>query len=194
MNEEQKEIPIRNFENDLKTSNKPETRKSWEFIFKKIFEPEIEINWKDDNISQLEFGSDILIKTKKGRKYSIDVKTRRNEYFGWENYVIEIAHHVYSDKTKNFKIKTKEGWLYCSTSDFIFYGTLNKEGTNIIEVCGFSLTPFKNEEFKTEISNLKNKWASTEFSNGHFQLTLCKQVSLQFLKDNADKFWFFKGV
>lgn len=182
----------RNFEEDLRESNNPELRNSWNIIFRRIFGEKIEINWKDDCVSQMDFGSDVLIKTKEGRKYSIDVKTRRNEYFGFENWVIEIIHHIYSNETKEEKIKTKEGWLYCSTSNFIFYGTLNKQKTKIIELCGFSLSPFKDEEFKSEMGKLRNKWATTKFSNGQFQLTLNKQVDLQFLKDNANKFWYWK--
>jgi hypothetical protein len=72
------------------------------------------------------------------------------------------------------------------------FGIVNQEKTKLLEVCGFSIIPFKEEVFKTEIGNLKSVWASTQYANGNFQLTLNKLVDLDFLKNNAIKFWYFK--
>jgi hypothetical protein len=186
------EIQPRNFKEDLENSKNPTIKKEWENIFKKVFGENININWKDDKISQLDFGCDVLIKTKEGRKHSIDIKTRRFTYFNSPSWVLEIVHHRYKDEKKEQKINTKEGWLYCSTADYIFYGTLNEDGLRIIEYCGFSLIPFKLQQFKSELTNLKNIWATTKFDSGLFQLTMCKLVDINFIKENAVDFWYGK--
>ncbi|PLW80768.1 hypothetical protein C0585_01035 [Candidatus Woesearchaeota archaeon] len=183
----------RNFEEDLADSNNIELLKDWERYIRKIFGEDAIINWKENcMVSQKDFGSDVLVTDKKGRKNSIDVKTRRYDYLGNGNYILEIAHHIYTDETRTTKKETKAGWLYCSTSDIILFGTVNQEKTKLLEVCGFSIIPFKEEYFKSEISNLKSVWASTQYQNGNFQLTLNKLVDLDFLKNNAIKFWYFK--
>ena len=189
----QNEQEPRNFKEDLDNSNKKELLLDWERYIKKIFGEDVIINWKENcMVSQMDFGSDCLVTNNKGRKNSIDIKTKRFDYAGNGIYTLEIAHHLYSDKEKTNKIKTTPGWLYKSTSDIILFGTVNKEYTKLVEVCGFSIFPFKEEMFKGEISNLKNAWASTQYPNGTFQLTLNKLVDLDFLKNNAVKFWYFK--
>ena len=183
----------RNFEEDLKDSNNKELLNDWNRYIKKIFGEDVVIQWKENcMISQKDFGSDVLVTDKKGRKNSIDIKTKRFDYLGNGTYTLEIAHHIYSDSTKAQKVKTIPGWLYQTTSDIILFGTVNQEKTKLLEVCGLSIIPFKEEVFKTEISNLKSVWASTQYSNGNFQLTLNKLVDLDFLKNNAIKFWYFK--
>lgn len=191
-NTQNEEIPTRSFTKDLEESNDPIMRNEWNAILEQIFKEGSEIQWKDDMVSQLDFGSDVLVKTKQGRRYSVDTKTKRFDYYDNGNYTLEIVHHRYSDKTKAQKLNTKEGWLYNSTSEIILFGTLNKEKNKIIEVCAFTMAPFKEEEFKERLSGLPNAWASTEFDNGKFQLTLNKIVDTKFLEEHAYKFWYFK--
>lgn len=186
-------VETRNFENDLKDSNNIELLNDWNRYIKKIFGEDCVIKWKENcMVSQKDFGSDVLVTDKKGRKNSIDVKTKRYDYFGNGLYTLEIAHHIYTDETKTIKKDTKAGWLYNTTSDVILFGTVNKEKTKLLEVCGFSIIPFKEDFFKSEISQLRSVWAKTQYSNGNFQLTLNKLVDLDFLKNNAIKFWYFK--
>ena len=182
---------IRNFEKDLKESNSEVLKKEWQIVLRKIFGENIAIDFKDNNTTaQLEFGTDIIIQTPKGRKYSVEVKTRRNDYLNYENWLLELFHHRYTDRTRKHRVNSKEGWLYCSTADLIVFGTLNKESTKILEVCAFSLTPFKYEEFKSEISKLRTVFAPpTILRNGMFQLTGNAVASKSFLEENADKFF-----
>jgi hypothetical protein len=93
----------------------------------------------------------------------------------------------------NLKISTVPGWLYRSTSDILFYGTLDEDGTKIIEVCGFTLSPFKDEEFKNKISGLESRSSCTRFKGGVYQRTIMKMADIKFLKDNAHKFWYLKN-
>jgi len=184
-------MEIRDFEKDLITSNNPILLKNWDTIFKKVF-GECEIQWKENcSVSQLSFGADVLIVTKRGRKYSIDVKTRRSDYLNNPFWLMEIAHHIYTDETRKEKVSTEAGWLYKSTADIIFFGTTAEDKTTIKEVCAFSLTPFKDEEFKSEISKFDNGWASSKRGN-RFWLTLNKKITLDFIRENAHKFWYIK--
>jgi hypothetical protein len=80
---------IRNFNEDLRNSNNSNLRKSWEKIFKLIFGNDCEINWKDNREIQGGLGTDITIKTKKGRRYSVELKTRQKTK-GWDVWGSEI--------------------------------------------------------------------------------------------------------
>ena len=182
----------RNFEEDSSHEGKWDNkniRESWSKIFKEVFGEGILITWKYDKVSQIDFGSDVLIQTKQGRKYSIDVKTRDNKYMGLQQWTIELFHQYYKDNTKKVHTRKKEGWLYCSTADYIFYGTINKESTKIIEYIGFSLSPFKDREFKQEITPLRIVFAPPTQYKNEWQLTGNAIMSFNFLKNNANKFW-----
>ena len=183
-------MEIRNFEQDLENSKK--LNEEWKQVIKKAFGDDIEVVFKDDNTSQLGFGVDIIITTKKGRRYTIEHKTRRFDYLGYNEYLLEIVHHRYSDEECKNKVSTIPGWLYKGTFDYIFIGTLNEQNNKIIEVIGFSSIPFKLEEFKSEYNNLKNGWAKSQFNSGIFQLTLNKKVTKEFLEENANKFWYWR--
>ena len=168
-------------------------KEKWNKVFSDIF-GECNIQWKQDLVSQIDFGSDALVTTKKGRKYSIDVKTRHQDFLGYKTWLLEIVHHRYTDETKRKKTDTVPGWLYRSTSDLIIIGTVDDidEPTDINEYVCFSLIPFKNEDFKGSINFLCNGWAATEFDNGTFQLTLNKKAPLGFLQDYSNfpcKYW-----
>ena len=89
-------MEIRNFEHDLENSKK--LNEEWKRVLKKAFGDDIEVVFKEDNTSQLGFGVDVIITTKKGRRYTIEHKTRRYDYFGCNEYLLEIAHHRYSDE------------------------------------------------------------------------------------------------
>jgi len=181
-------LKIRNFKDDCEESYK--IKDEWSKVIKTIFGKETKIMFKDDNISQLDFGSDLIIILKNGRKYSIDHKTRNFNYFENKTYLLEIVHHRYKDKKCKEKLNSTPGWLYKSTSDYIFIGTLSENKNNIIEVIGFSLIPFKLEEFKSEYNNMKNGWAKTDFGNGIFQLTLNKKIDIEYIKENALQHWY----
>ena len=181
---------IPTFEECKKLYDTPTLRKSWEIIFRKEFGDDITIAWKDDKVSQIDFGSDVLIKTKQGRKYSIDVKGRQPKYLGFKKWTIELVHQHYEDSSKDKWIRKKEGWLYCSTADYIFYGTASDNFLEWKEYVGFSLIPFKEEEFKKNISNLIKVSAVTLFNNC-FQVTWNVLMDYDFLKNNANKFWYW---
>jgi len=89
---------------------------------------------------------------------------------------------------------SEAGWLYKTTAEILVYGTLNKEGDEIIEAIAFILSPFKDEGFRENITSLKHTWSPTIFRNGIFQLTLNKFASKDFLCNNAHKFWYWKKV
>lgn len=184
----------RNFEEDLIRSNNPILLKNWERCFIRIFGDGCSIQWKERNREiQMGLGLDATVTTKKGRRYSVEVKTRSNKYYQCENYLLEIAHHRYSDRNRNLHLGAKPGWLYTGTFEIILYGTLNPEGDDLIEVCGFTSVPFKDENFKSKLTDLKNAWAKTVFSNGELQLTLNKMVSMDFLRQYAGNFWYWRG-
>jgi len=187
------EMKIRNFDDDLKMSNNPKLKESWNDVFVKIFGNDCKIDWKYDKVSQIDFGSDVIITTKKGRHYSADYKNRDFKYYLRNVWLLELVHHIYSDRSRILLLKTKEGWLYKSTSDIIFIGTMNEEKNKIIEVIGFPLGIFKSENFKSKISSIKEKgWGYTEFDNGKFQVTINTLCNFDFLKNNSEKeiFWY----
>lgn len=183
-----KEIIETNFDECFKNSeNIPLI--NWENIIKKCFGNNTIIEWKKDVISQFDFGSDLLITSNKGRKYSMDIKTRRKEYFGYDKWIFEIIHHRYINKTKKELITTIAGWLYKSTSDLILFATINDN--EIIESIIFSLIPFKNENFE-ELKYLENGWASTIFNNGTYQITMNKKIPLDFIQKYSNYYWYWK--
>jgi hypothetical protein len=185
------EIVNRNFIKDFEYSNNLNIRNEWERVLKKVFGDNILIDFKDAKNIQLEIGTDTTIKLKNGRRLSIELKTKRYSLMPHNNWVLEIKHHRYLNNNRTKLINSTDGWLYTSTSEYIFYGTLNQKGDKIIEVCGFSLAPFKYDDFKSEISKLAKRFAYTEFNNC-YQTTIIVLASTEFLKNNAYKFWYFK--
>jgi hypothetical protein len=178
----------KNFEEDLRISQT--LNHEWEKVFRRIFGQDILIKFQDNKIAQLEFGTDTTIQQKTGRKFSVEFKTKRNSLMPYNSWVLELAHHRYSDIERNNKLSSKEGWLYCSTAEYIVYGTLNEKGDKIIEVCMFSLVPFKDEEFKSEISKLPKRFAYTDVP--FIQTTIFALAETEFLRQNAKKFWYWK--
>jgi len=178
----------RNFEEDLKKSQtiNPE----WERVFKRIWGEDVQVKFQDNKIAQLEFGTDTTIQQKSGRKFSVEFKTKRFNLMPYDSWVLELKHHRYSDEDRTNRVSSKEGWLYCSTADYIIYGTLNEDGTKIIEVCGFSLIPFKEEEFRQEISKLPVKFAYTNIP--FIQTTVFCLAKTEWIRENANKFWYWK--
>lgn len=175
----------RSFNDDLVESNCKKLREQWQEKLQDILKDNI-IEWKDAKDMQLSFGVDLTFTDKRGRRYTADVKTKKILN---KTYVLEIAHHLYSDESKNKKIKTIAGWLYKSTADVIFYATI--KNNEIIDILGFTLEPFKNESNKNFIANLDTKWASTIFANGNYQLTLLKVIDLETIKKLANKYWYW---
>jgi len=180
---------IRNFDDDLISSNNPKLRESWERIFKLKFGNDCEIFWKDDLNVQKGLGIDTTIKTKQGRRYSIEIKTRKKSCFG-KDWIMEIVHQHYDkeDKETRKHLGKKEGWIYTTTADYIFHGTLNSDGTDLIEVIFYSLYPFKNEVWKSEFEKYPNFWWKTQFTD-KFQLTLNKEIPKEVIKEDALEFW-----
>lgn len=178
----------RNFDDDFEESNNF-PKEEWNKAIRNCF-PDCRIDWRDDEVSQKGFGSDLTIITKKGRKYSADVKTRNDEYYLCDLWPLELVHHIYTDSYKTKKLKTKPGWLYHSTSDLIIFGT--KNCTKIMEVCIFSLYPFKDDKYKKVFENVPNAWAETEYKNGHYQLTLNKLMTKQMLQ--SARYFFYKDL
>ena len=101
------------------------------------------IKFQDNKIAQLEFGTDAIVQQKTGRKFSVEYKTKRYALKKFNQWPLEIKHHLYLDEDRRYQIKSKEGWLYRSTADYIVFGTLNEEKNKIIEACAITLSPFK---------------------------------------------------
>ena len=181
---------IRDFEEDLKNSNSPIIRSSWEKVIRIKFGEDCTISWKDDTQLQKGLGTDITVKTKKGRRYSIELKTRSYNCLGNPEYIMEIVSHIYSrqEKPRDY-LRSKEGWIYSTTAEYIFHGTLNKEGTEIIEVIFYNLSSFKSDNYKSNFNYYKNFWLPTSFKNGEFQLTLNKLIPKDVIQKDSLEFW-----
>ena len=104
---------------------------------------------------------------------------------------MEIVHQVYDkeDKETRHHLFKKEGWIYTTTAEYIFHGTLNEEGNDLIEVIFYSLVPFKTEKYKGEFDKYENLWLPTLFPNGNFQLTLNKLIPKEVIKKGSLEFW-----
>lgn len=188
MNEEYSQP--RDFKEDLDNSNNSILRKSWERIFKLKFGEGCEIQWKDNLDVQKDFGTDIIIKTKEGRRFSVELKTRIKSCLG-KDWIMEIVHQVYDreDKETRKHLFKKEGWIYTTTAEYLFHGTLNDDGTDLTEVIFYSLVPFKIESWKSEFDKYENLWLKTLYKNGRFQLTLNKLIPKEIIKKDSIEFW-----
>ena len=178
----------RNFKEDLVNSNDPILRKAWEKIIRYKFGSDCEISWKDDKGIQLGLGTDTVVKTSKGRRFSVETKARNFNCLS-KDYIMEIVSHVY-DREENPRIhlRSKEGWIYSTTAEYIFHATLNENGTDILEAIFYSLSPFKLEKYKSEFEQYKNLWLSTKYDS-EFQLTLNKLIPVEVIKKDSDDFW-----
>lgn len=172
---------MRDFKDGLKDSIK--LNHEWKRVLPKLFK-NCTVVFHDDLKTQ-KHGFDVTIDVS-NRKYSADLKTKQFKYLKKTN-LLEIIHHRYSDenRTRDSLINSKNGWLYESKAEYIIFGTLTPDNSKIIELCCFSLTPFKDESFKSNISTLKTGFAATKF-NGTFQRTVFKIVPNHFLKEYAN--------
>lgn len=183
-------VESRNFEEDLINSNKPKLRESWADIFKLKFGNDCEIKWKDDLQEQKGFGTDVTIKTKTGRRYSIELKTRYYKCLKNDKWIMEIVSHIYNKEEKPREyLHKKDGWIYTTTAEYLFHATLDQSGENIIECIFYSLKPFKDIGYKSEFDKYEILWLPTTFSNGNFQLTLNKLIPKDVIKKDALEFW-----
>tara|TARA_Y100000310_G_scaffold272288_1_gene287162 strand:+ start:263 stop:841 length:579 start_codon:yes stop_codon:yes gene_type:complete len=183
-------VKVRCFEEDLNSSNNPKLREDWLRIFHLKFGDDCKIQWKDEISTQKSFGSDVIITTNKGRRYSIELKTRNYRCFKDPNWIMEIVHHIYNQEEKpRIKERTKEGWIYNTTAEYIFHASLNRDGEKIKEVIFYSLTPFKTEQYKSKYNKYNILWLPTKFSTGQFQLTLNKLIPKEVIKRDALEFW-----
>jgi len=187
MNEEN--LP-RNFKEDLESSNNPKLRNAWERIIRYKFGNDCEIFWKDEKNIQLGLGTDTVIKTSKGRRFSVETKTRSYSCLNNPDWIMEIVSHIYDREEKpRIYQRSKEGWIYSTTAEYIFHATLNEDGTDILEAIFYSLSPFKLEKYKGEFEQYKNLWLPTLFSSGQFQLTLNKLIPVDIIKKDSEEFW-----
>lgn len=177
----------RDFDKDLEQSNCDIVRQNWELIFQKKFGSDVKIVWKDDYETQTGFGTDVTLQTKNGRRYSIELKTRNINTYKTP-YIMEIVHQIYTDETRTTHLRKKEGWVYCSTAEYIFHATID-DNFNIIECIFYSLMPFKTEKWKSNFDKYNNLWLSTQYQNGNFQLTLNKLIPKIDIRDNAMEYW-----
>lgn len=181
---------VRNFEEDLRNSNNLTLRKNWGNVFKQKFGNDCIVKWKDDINMQKELGMDTIIETKEGRRYSIEVKTRNYNCYKNPSWLMEIVSHIYDQKEQPRKLLySKSGWIYTTTAEYVFHGTLNQDGTDIVESIFYSLNPFKTEKYKGEFGKYDKLWLPTLFSNGNFQLTLNKLIPLEVIKKDSIEFW-----
>jgi len=183
----------RNFEEDLDASNNPTLRKSWERIFRLKFGDDCKIIWKDDIESQKGFGTDTVIITKQGRRYSVELKSRNKSCYENPHWIMEIISHVYDrEEQPRIYLHSKTGWIYTTTAEYLFHGTLNDDGTDLTEVIFYSLIPFKTEKWKSEFDRYEILWLPTLFNNGNFQLTINKLIPKEIIKKDALEFWEWK--
>ena len=183
-------VQARKFEEDLVASNNPELRKDWERIFRLKFGAECSVEWKDAVEIQKEFGTDITISTKEGRRYSVELKTRRYGCFEKDLWIMEIVHHIYNrEEEPRTHQYSKEGWVYNTTAEYIFHAGLDKTGTKIKEVIFYAIAPFKSEEYKGEFDKYMNLWLTTKYPDGKFQLTLNKKIPKEIIKRDTLEFW-----
>lgn len=183
----------RNFEQDLNDSNDLVIRKAWERIFRYKFGHDCEIYWKDSSNIQIGLGTDITIKTSKGRRYSVELKTRNFKCKNDPNWIMEIVHHKYDREEKpRIYLGSKEGWIYNTTAEYVFHATLNETKNDFIEAIFYSLQPFKSEKYKSEFEQYENLWLSTIFSSGQFQLTLNKLIPKEIIKRDSNEYWEWK--
>lgn len=184
----------RNLEDDLRNSNNPKLREDWIRIFKLKFGEDIEVSWKDDKETQKGFGTDITIKTKQGRRYSVELKTRNNSCYENLYYIMEIKNHVYDKEDKNTRkrLNSYDGWIYTTTAEYIFHATLDIKGESIVECIFYSLHPFKNEQWKSEFEKYETFFLSTRFNDGRFQWTINKLIPKEVIKNDALEFWEWK--
>jgi len=184
---------VRNFESDLIASNTPEIRESWENIFRIKFGNDCIVNWKDNIAIQKEMGTDTTVITKNGRRFSVELKTRKHNCN--DNYLMEIVSHIYdrSGEGKKF-LHSKPGWIYTTTAEYIFHATLNEKGDNIRKVILYSLIPFKTSEYKSEFSKYEFFGLSTIFQNGNFQWTINRLIPKEVIKRDANEFWEWEAV
>jgi len=184
---------MHNFKEDLNKSNEI-PKKEWENLFKKLFRNDLKnVVWLDtDKTSQLTLGLDCCIETPKGRRHSIEYKVRDNQWYKHGDVLLEITHHIYTDETRKKKIGDSiPGWLYKSTADFIVYTIANRDYDKLIEAYGFSLSPFKDRIFASELDILDKKWSNTKYEDGKFQLTLNRVAPKSFIESHADKFYYY---
>ena len=180
----------RNFKQDLEDSNDPIIRLAWERLLKRKFGIDIEIIWKDTTETQKGLGLDVTIKTRQGRRYSIELKTRYHGVLNDSDYIMEIISHMYNkEEEPKIHLYSKEGWIYTTTAEYIFHATLNKNKDDFLEAIFYSIVPFKTERYKSEFQKYKNLWLSTIYPTGEFQLTLNKLIPKDIIKRDALEFW-----
>lgn len=185
-------VRSRDFNEDLRNSNNPILRIAWENIFKLKFGNDCDIVWKDDKEIQKGLGTDITIKTKKGRRYSVELKSRNKNCYKNPFWIMEIVSHIYDkeDKDTRVHLNQKEGWIYTTTAEYLFHATLNENEDGFNEVIFYSLNPFKNINYKSEFDKYDNLWLPTLFKDtGNFQLTLNKLIPIEVIKKDALEFW-----
>ena len=179
----------RNFNNDFARSNTPAIRKAWEKLLRKRFGDDIEVIWKDATDTQKGLGLDVTIKTVKGRRFSVELKSRISSCFQ-QDWVMEIISHAYDkeDKETRIKLYSADGWIYTTTAEYIFHGTLNNSETDFIEAICYTPVPFKTERYKGEFNKYGIMWWRTKYNN-KFQLTLNRLIPKSVIKKDAGEFW-----
>jgi len=181
-------VEPRNFNDDLNNADTPKIRNAWLKIFKKKFGDEIEVDYKDELCIQKGLGTDVTIKTKSGRRYSVELKTRNNNCLN-KDYIMEIVSHTYDKPEKPWNhLYSKDGWIYTTTAEYIFHGTLNENRDDFLEVILYSLIPFKTPGWKSEFDKYEHFFLPTKSGSG-VQLTLNKLIPKEVIKQYALEFW-----
>jgi len=183
----------RNFEEDLKNSNDPKIRIAWERLLKLKFGQEIKIIWKEELNVQTGLGLDVTIETKKGRRYSIELKTRNHRVYQ-RDWIMEIVHHRYSreEKPRDY-LGNKSGWLYITNAEYIFHATLNESKTDFLEAIFYSIHPFKDDIYKSEFNQYPVWFMGSNLSGGIYQLTINKLIPKEIISRDANEFWEWKN-
>jgi len=139
--------------------NTTEVKASFDRYYRRMFGNEIKIERFDKNEkAQRSFGTDVVITRADSTRFSIDEKTRREDYLGWKIYPFE----TWSNKELGHK-----GWFYTLQAGYISYGTVNTDGktkkaTDVLELLFFPMTKALKVWFENALDNLKESIVSTD--------------------------------
>lgn len=192
----------RNFDEDLARSNDPEVRSEWMRILKEYYGKECIVSFKDDVGVQMQLGTDIVVKTKNGRRYSIELKTRSWREPFVDSWAMEIKSHRYiaSEYEKGWgnkiKVGESDGWIYTTTAEFIFHALIDAAGKKILKAICYPVWVFKSEEWKTHWGDFPIIWGVTDFrkskrASNIMQLTINRLIPREIIKQMTDQYGYW---
>jgi len=178
---------VNNFSEQLKESENPILIENWKKIIRSIplFGSDAKIVSKKSLEAQLEFNTDWVVTTKKGRSYTLDTKALYN--LNYSTFLFELKQHHYSDPERKNCIRSIPGWLYESNAGYVLMAHVDKKNNySILDWVLFSLQPFKDRP--DLVSSLRLIPPSPGEKRDFYTYTICAIVSIPFLRENAHTF------